>query len=208
MVGGSFTKAWQKGMEEYREWSAKGKVDIVNTQKAWVLFKPATLPHTEQRPAKVAKDDIEAMFKDEIESLSRKRLANLSSEYIDLLKKKPNDIAALDQLGILYGENGHLAEALEQFQKVLAIDKDNPQALNNIGNINYLQERLEDAKIAYEGSLKSSPGDAGVMVNLSRVLHRMGKKTEAKKVLEEAASLDPRVVRRYGDIAASLGIGR
>ena len=44
LVGSSFTRAWQKGAEEYRDWSAKGKVEIVETQKAWEQFRPVTLP--------------------------------------------------------------------------------------------------------------------------------------------------------------------
>ena len=97
-------------------------------------------------------------------------------------------------------------EALEQFQKMLALDKDNAIALNNIGNISFLQERLEDARQAYEASLRLAPGDTGIMVNLSRVLLREGKKEESKKLFQNAAALDPRVIRQNGDLAAGLGI--
>ncbi len=206
MVGASFTRAWQKGAEEFRDWSVKRKTDIVNTQKAWERFKPVTLPPDSGRAVRVSRTEIEAKYKDELEALERKRLDHLSIKYRETLKTKPNDVAALTQLGILYGENGAYTESLEQFQKVLAVDKDNAVALNNIGNINFYRERLEDARTAYEASLKSSPGDTGTMANLSRVLLQMGRKDEAKKVLQEAAAIDPRVVRTYGDLAARLGV--
>jgi tetratricopeptide (TPR) repeat protein len=206
MVGSSFTRAWQKGAEEYRDWSARGKLEIIDVDKAWELFKPITLPTADFKPPKAAREEIEAKYKDELEALGRQRLATLSAEYVAKLKKDPQDTAALSQLGILYGENGLYAEALEQFQKILAVDKNSALALNNIGNINYLQERLEDAKIAYEASLKAAPGDTGTMANLARVLFRTGKKEEAKKLFLEAVSIDPRVVRKYGDLAASLGV--
>jgi sugar lactone lactonase YvrE/transglutaminase-like putative cysteine protease len=206
MVGSSFTQAWQKGGEEYRDWTARQKADIIDVHKAWELFKPVTLPPADIKPGKAGKDDIEAKYKDELEALGRQRLANLSASYLEELKKHPDNVDALSQLGILYGENGLTAEALEQFQKVLAADRDNATALNNIGNINYLQERLEDAKTAYEASLKAEPGDPGTMANLCRVLLRMGKKDEARKLFQDAAEVDPRVVRQYGDLAAQLGI--
>ncbi len=205
MVGTSFTRAWQKGAEEYRDWSAKGKAEIVHTQKAWELFKPVTLPTTEARAAKVTREEIEAAFKDELEALGRMRLANVSAGYQEALKKAPNDLESLAQLGILYGENGLYPEALEQFQKMLAVDKNNSLALNNIGNISYLQERLDDARTAYESALKSAPDDAGTLANLARVLLKMGKKEEARKVFEAAAANDPRTLRRYGDLAVSVG---
>ncbi len=206
MVGSSFTRAWQKAAEEYRDWSSKGQAEIVNIQKAWELFKPVTLAATESRAAKISREEIEALFPDELENLGRQRLANLSADYLERLKKDPRDVAALGQLGILYGENGMYAEALEQFQKILATDKNSSLALNNIGNISFLQERLEDAKIAYEASLASSPDDTGIMVNLTRVLLKLGKKEEAVRLFRKAADADPRVLRQSSGLAGSLGI--
>ncbi|MHB8845059.1 MAG: 6-bladed beta-propeller [Nitrospirota bacterium] len=206
MVGSSFTRAWQKGAEQYRDWLAKGKVEIIEVQKAWEQFRPVTLPTSDQRQVKVRQEDIEAKFKDELESLGRQRLATLSAGYLAALKKAPDDQAALSQLGILYGENGMYTESLEQFQKLLALDKDNAMALNNIGNIYFLQERLDEARQAYEASLKAEPGDTGIMMNLCRIRMREGKKDEARAIFREAVAADPRVLRRYGDIAAELGI--
>jgi len=208
MVGSSFTRAWQKGAEEYRDWSAKKKMDIIHTATAWELFKPVTLPHVEARSIKVKKSDIEAKFKGELEALARQRLASLSEEYLEALKKRPSDMIALGQLGILYGENGLYAEALVQFQKMLAKEKDNTIALNNIGNIKLLQDSPDEARQAYEAALKLSPEEPGIMVNLARILLQQGKKEEAKKMFHNAVSIDPRMLRQYNDLAASLGISK
>ena len=206
MVGSSFTRAWQKAAEEYRDWAAKGKAEIIVTQKAWELFKPVTLPGNDSKVGAAKRQEIDARFADELEALGRQRLNALSAGYIEMLKKNPEDMAALTELGIVYGENGLYAEALQQFQKMLALDKENADALNNIGNISFLQERLEDAKQAYESSLKVAPDDPGTMVNLSRVLLRMNKKEEAKKLFRQAASIDPRVIRQNNDLASDLGV--
>jgi DNA-binding beta-propeller fold protein YncE len=205
MVGTSFTRAWQKGAEEYRDWAARDKVNIINIQKTWDEFKPVTLPKS-GGAVKVKRDEIEATFKGELEALASRRLAYLSAAYRDALKRKPDDITVLGQLGILYGENGLFAEALEQFQKLLALEKTNALALNNIGNISFLQGRLDDAHQAYEAALTASPGEPGIMVNLARVALQAGKKEEAKKLFLSAAGIDPRVIRQYADLAASLGV--
>ncbi len=205
MVGTSFTRAWQKGAEEYRDWAARNKVNVINVQKSWDEFKPVTLPRSGMR-VKVKRNEIEATFKDELETLASRRLAFLSAAYRDALKRAPADLTMLGQLGILYGEDGLFSEALEQFQKMLALDKTNALALNNIGNINYLQGRLGDARLAYEAALRSSPGEPGVMVNLARVSLQAGKKEEAKKLFLDAAGIDPRVIRRYADLAERLGV--
>jgi sugar lactone lactonase YvrE len=206
IVGNSFTRAWQKGAEEYRDWSAKGKLEIIDVHKAWETFKPVTLPPADFKAPKVSRDEIEAKYKNELESLSRQRLAVLSAGYLEDLKANKKDVDALTQLGILYGENGFYPEALEQFQKILGIQANDATALNNIGNIYLVQERLDDARIAYEAAYKNAPEDTGVMTNLARVLYRLGKNDEAKKLFQAAASIDPRVIRRHGELAARLGV--
>ena len=206
MVGSSFTLAWQKGAEEYRDWSAKGKAEIISVHKAWEQFKPVTQPSPDAGPDKVKSEEIEAKYAGELEALARTRLTNLSARYLDVLKKNPKDLQALGQLGILYGENGLTTEAIEQFQKMLALDKTNAMALNNIGNINYLQGRFNDARQAYEAALASTPGEPGVMVNLARALLHAGKKEAAKKMFQDAVAIDPRVLRQYAELAVSLGV--
>jgi Flp pilus assembly protein TadD len=204
-VGTSFTRAWQKGAEEYRNWSARNQVDIVTVQKSWDEFKPVTLPGTVMS-MKVKREEIEAAYTDELDMLGRGRLAHLSAGYRDMLKKNPSDLHALGQLGFLYAENDLFAESLEQFQKMLAHDKTNALALNKIGNISYLQGRYDDARQAYEAALKAAPGDPGIMVNLARVALQKGKKEEAKKLFLDAMAIDPRMMRQYPDIAAGLGM--
>jgi DNA-binding beta-propeller fold protein YncE len=206
MVGSSFTRAWQKGAEEYRDWSAKGKIEIIEVQKAWEEFRPVTLPAGDGKTVLVKREEIEAKFPGEIDMLGSQRLARLSQGYLAVLQKKPDDAAALSQLGILYGENGMYTEAVEQFQKLLALEKNNAMALNNIGNIYLLQERLDDAVQSYTAALHADPQDVGTMANLARALLKAGKKEEAKKRFQEAASIDPRVLRTYGDLAADLGV--
>jgi tetratricopeptide (TPR) repeat protein len=206
LVGSSFTRAWQKGAEEYRDWSAKGKIEIVEVQKAWEQFRPVTLPPADLKPIRVKQEDIEAKYKDELETLGRQRLTALSAQYLAALKKNPGDVSALAQLGILYGENGLYPESLGQFQKLLAVDKENAMALNNIGNIYFMQERLPEARQAYEASLKIEPEDTGIKVNLCRIKMREGKKDDARNLFNEAVAADPRVLRRYGDLAIELGI--
>jgi len=67
------------------------------------------------------------------------------------------------------------------------VDKQNSLALNNIGNIYFLQERLDDARQAYEAAL-SRAGRYRRRVNLARVLFRAGR-GRARKVFRDARKL-------------------
>ena len=210
MVDHPFTRAWQKAAEEFRDWAAQGKVEIVEIQKAWERFQPVTLPPLRERPAglRVEAAAIEAKFGGELESLARQRLEALSADYLAILEKNPQDLKTLARLGILYAENGRIEEAKVQFQRMLAVDSTNPVALNDLGNIYFLQGKYGEARQAYEASLRADPSDPGVMVNLARACLREGRKEEAREWFRKAAGIDPRVRRRYGDLTADLGLGR
>ena len=86
--------------------------------------------------------------------------------------------------------------------------KNNSLALNNIGNISYLQERLDDAKLAYEAALQAAPADVGTMANLSRLLLKMNKKEESRTVFRAAADIDPRVLRNFRDLVEASGMSK
>jgi hypothetical protein len=104
MVGSSFTRAWRKGAEEYRDWLAKGKTEIISIHKAWEQFKPVTLPPADGKTIKVKSEDIEAKYKGELQALAAERLANLSRSLIESLKKNPFDLNALSQLDSIQRE--------------------------------------------------------------------------------------------------------
>jgi len=160
MVGSSFTRAWKKGAEEYRDWLAKGKTEIISIHKAWEQFKPVTLHRGwkgDQGQERGHRGKIQGRASGPRRGAARQSVAVTYR----VTQENPTDLNALSQLGIAYSENGFYAEALEQFQKMLAVDKDNAAALNNVGNINYLQGRLDDARQAYEASLKISGMDPG-----------------------------------------------
>ncbi len=205
VVGTSFTRAWQEGARQYRGWASKNLFDILLVRKAWGEFMPVALPAADAG-IKVRKQAIEAAFRDELEMLANQRLLNLSAVYRGMLRDKPDDTVTLGRLGVLYSENGLLSEALEQFQKLLALDKKNALAYTHIGNISALQGRLDDARQAFEAVRSLSLRDSGIMISLVRVLEQMGRIDEARKLFQEAAAIDPRIMQQHRDLATKVGV--
>ena len=54
-------------------------------------------------------------------------------QYEAVLKSHPDFLSARINLGMLYLNHGNLSAAAEQFQDVLAADRDNALAENNLG---------------------------------------------------------------------------
>lgn len=73
------------------------------------------------------------------------------------LEKEPSDIYAINQLGILYFQEGDYSQALEYFKKHIELEPDNAVAYDNLG---FAFEKLNQPETAAEIYLKGVPYDS------------------------------------------------
>jgi len=78
---------------------------------------------------------------------------------------------AYHHLGMLLGELGRLAEAVQTFQKALQFQPDQPQVLNNLGAVLQNQGRLSEAVEAFRRAIALKPDFYGAYSNLLLSLH-------------------------------------
>ena len=95
-------------------------------------------------------------------------------------------LPALVAVAIAYAREGRLQEALAQFQEVLRVKPDYPDALNNLGNVLGQTGRPKEAIKQYEQALRLNPNSPEVYNNLGFVLTQTGQLQEAIKQYKEA----------------------
>ncbi len=129
--------------------------------------------------------------------------------------------------GVVYGQRGQYDQAIEQFEAVLKIQKNNAAAHNNLGNIYALkakhsegESRLEDAKKAekyYDSAARLDLDDAYTFLNRGIAFYLQSKRADAliafkvarfrgRLTFEEACrcmGIDPGD-NQYGDIEKLL----
>ena len=76
-------------------------------------------------------------------------------------------------------------------------------AINNLGNIYYLQQKYTDALAMYEKALAIEP-NADIMVNISMVNYKLGDAIHAKSMFDQATEADEQVPTRYKGLALIL----
>jgi tetratricopeptide (TPR) repeat protein len=100
-------------------------------------------------------------------------------------------VQALFDEGGKLAEAGKHAEAIEAFQKALALD---PQQTNILGNMaeSYRKlGKLDEALDAYKKAIAINPNDGILYTNMGVVLDKMGKSAESLEAFKKAASLNP-----------------
>jgi tetratricopeptide (TPR) repeat protein len=93
------------------------------------------------------------------------------------------------QLGIIYAQNGQRDRARQEFVKLLEEPAGRAAALTNLGNLAFLDGKVEDALESYQQAAALDAKDPGVLLNQGLALKQLGRGEEADKVFASAVQM-------------------
>ena len=150
MLGISFMDAWKQGADEYRRWSAQGKVHPIDMHLAWRTFEPATLPETAAAGPKAPKLEADRRkISGQLEGAGGPRWQTGLAEGKAAAAASPASGAPWLRLGFLAVEFKRYEEAKDYFLKARADAATAASAYNNLGNLAFLQGDMETALSDY-----------------------------------------------------------
>jgi tetratricopeptide (TPR) repeat protein len=129
------------------------------------------------------------------------------SEAVAILRRAPDDAAALNNLGEAFLDQGQIDAAAESLRKALQIDPDSPEALNNLGRALDRKGDKPEAIECWLAAIRVKPDYARAHGNLANALHASGRWEEARRHFMDGLR-DPSdaVVRfNYGTALAERG---
>ncbi len=115
---------------------------------------------------------------------------------------------SLTELALLSQSAGEIGEAVKQYERILAVDPDNPQAHNDIGVLYYQQRQYEKAIAQFERCLAIDGNNLAALKNLGVVYLTIGKTRDAMRVYQRILSQEPRDVDTLlllGDLCHKVG---
>jgi tetratricopeptide (TPR) repeat protein len=92
---------------------------------------------------------------------------------------------------IAWYEKGHFPEALSDIDRSLALNSGDMTSLQHRGNVLLALNRLEEARMMYERTLKISSEDGGVWNNYGIALDGLGRTNEALEAFRRATQCRP-----------------
>ena len=101
-------------------------------------------------------------------------------------------------------EQGKLEEAIEAYNKALAIKPDYAEAYNNMGITLKEQGKLEEAIEAYNKALAIKPDYAEAYNNMGNALKEQGKLEEAIEAYNKALAIKPDYAEAYNNMGVTL----
>ena len=111
--------------------------------------------------------------------------------YNKIIQIEPNNIGALNNLGLVFQSLGESQEAISCYKKVIQIEPNNISALNNLGLVFQSLGEFQKAKKYYEKVIGIDANYVNANFNLGNVLNSLGNYIEAKKYYEKVIGIDP-----------------
>jgi len=138
----------------------------------------------------------------EAELLLRREMRDAAlAAYERGLKALPEDRRLLYARALLFEQLDRIPEAEADLRRVVALDPDDPDALNALGyTLADRTERHQEALELIGRALKLKPEEPAIIDSMGWVQYRLGNRTEALKHLRRAYELQP-----DAEIAAHLG---
>lgn len=190
-VGKPFYEAASKAAYAYKAEAAKGNARVFDIHKAWGTYEPVTMPPTDFSPAVPDAASLERRYDEQVNVLAKDRYQYLKKHYAAEIKRAGKDPDAQLQLGIVEYQFGNREAAIAEFNKVLALDPENAAALNNLGNIAFLEGQNAEAEKRYREAAKIDPEDPNIWLNLLKTSIRLKKAEAARDAGEKAVALAP-----------------
>jgi DNA-binding beta-propeller fold protein YncE/tetratricopeptide (TPR) repeat protein len=190
-VGKPFYDAVSKAAFAYKAEAAKGRVRIVDLDKAFATYEPVTMPPTDFAPSIPDAKALAASDAAGLAALSRERFKFLKARYGGRLEKDPGDLDARLQLGIVEYQSGKRDAAVADFLKVVSKDPKNAAALNNLGSAAFAAGDWAGAEARFLAASASDPEDPDVWLNLLKTELKLKNADKAREFGAKAAALEP-----------------
>ena len=201
MLGQPFQAAWKQGAEEYRRWSAQGKLSPIDIHTAWRTYEPATLPSagaaTFPPPAREA---IEAKFLADWKSLVELRWQTSLAAAQAESAANPASGKPWLRMGLLAVEFKRYDEAKTYLAKARKDPATEAAAINNLGNLAFLTPDVDTAASLYQEAHVRDPKDGQILLNLARAYLKKGNRPKAAEAFGEAMKLEPALHDKYPDV--------
>lgn len=128
-----------------------------------------------------------------------------AASHRDLLRARelaPDDVPILNALGLSWGRNGYPREAVECFDRVIALQPDFGPAYFNKGWTSEQMGELVMAREAFQRAITLMPKSGGPLAHMASILTRFGQWTAAKSYAEQALALEPNIPKAEMTLAS------
>ena len=200
VAGGDFTAAWRQGIEIYRRYDGSPRErSVILTRQAQNAFRPVGLREADAGIVYPRSEQLRARFVASVGGLIDTIVASAAQK-----ARASNSRRDFNSLGIVAAQLGRYQAAEEAFNSALALDRNYMSPLINLGNLHFVQGRVQDALRSYhraERALQERQRTGtleygAVLLNLARSYHKLENYDQARAYHAQLAAVDPQLAEQ------------
>lgn len=161
----SFTTAWYNGAEEFYNYAHTNQLDIVNTRDAVQLFPPSPYNPDVDRGKISTLPDFSAHINNTFATISHDADSYMT-EIVNNFTHNSTDFDARNQYAVILAHEENYDSARYHLEYILDRNPNYVKAMNNLGNIEFLEGHLDQAIDNYNRANQVNM-TAGTSINLS-----------------------------------------
>jgi tetratricopeptide (TPR) repeat protein len=204
-IHGGFLNAWDIGAKEWNENTFQGLAGFYPIQEAWAVYPSVGLPVESAKVAVPDSSKVLAAYQNEIQ----KHIDSAIGPQVALLKnqiKLNGNLAAMNNLGVLFAKYGQLEKAKQEFTEVVA-SRPVLSSLLNLGHLYYTMKDWKNASLFYRRANRLNPDIPKVLLALARVNLELQQYDEAKDDYKRLKALDPVLAGQFAYLGDSTESG-
>ncbi len=151
-----------------------------------------------------SEEEIQKLFEHAHSLQKSNMLAKAIDAYQHLLRRKPDHIYGLYNLGVAYEDSGNDEAAYNSYQAAAIADPEFVRAQNNIGSLLVKQQRFGDAVLVFEQAVDIDPGYGSAYANLCHALTEEKRVDEAITAGYLAIEHAPGLYRAHNNLGVAL----
>lgn len=203
LVREGFLRAWEKGASEWREFVPSGNARFYPVHEAWSEYEPVGLPDAAPGLEFPADEQIAAAYTKAVTRFVEREIAEKVERYLTRIESSNNNPKYINGLGVLYAKYGLLDKAEGRF--VAAVRSQYVPAMINLGNVLFLQEKLEESLRYFAMARSERPESTQAMLGIAKAQYELENFTAVKETYSQIQRKDPDLAGRFAYLAGGSG---
>lgn len=188
-----FMSAWALGGRQWREHDADGTAQLLRVSDAWGIYEPVAFGVSKYELEIPDRIEVSYLFTNELDDFIDSEISSRERRLLARIESDPDDKRSVNSLGVLYARYGRIEEAKILFESA------NPEtsAMVNLGNLAYLDSRMQEARQLYKQVLQGNPEYPPALLGLAKVEYSEENYDEAKTTFDRLTEISPTLADRY-----------
>ncbi len=196
LIQEGFLRSWTTGAAEWHRTDEAKTARLYPVREAWKTYEPVGFSVSGIAITMPNQDKLKTAYETELMRFSRAQIDTRVANLQNLIKTGKEADKNLNRLGVLYAQYGMMAEARSQFTAAIKLSN-LKGAVINMGNIEYLDNNLAEAKKYFERALVLSPGNSLSLVGLARTNQALGNTVDYRATVAQLEQSDPPAASKY-----------